>query len=895
MLKGKFVSFALAAAAVLVASAPLSAEAQQQPEMRARWVSRFEWPADGTAATQANIRSIFDELVANNFNTVIFQIRGECNTLYPSPYEPWGPQFNWTDPGWDPLQFALDEAHARGLEFHAYINTHTIASTIPPSTTSPQHLYNLHGPSAAESWAIHDANGNPVGVEDAYVWMSPGVPEASAWTRRAIMHVVDNYDIDGLHFDRIRTPGPEYSRDPITLSRFSGEGNPDALAWGDFMRSQITRDLRKIYGATMLRKPHIKLSAAPFGICYKVPDGYQGTGTESYYSWYQDSFGWMEGHVLDCLFPQIYWEIGSAHPFEVLLTDFSRRDGGRHIYAGINARNDEVAQIAEVRNQGELGNTIWPGGTIDYTTIRNTLYTEAVDTPEMPWKTNPQHAIVVGTVTDFQGNEVVDCVVNITGDSYNYLTAFDGFYSILDIDPGTVTISAEKSPLGRASQTVTVAAGDVIEVNLVLSTSAGTVSFDRDEYLAGETATLTVVDSDIAGDGTVSISLSSTVDSESLTLNEITSGVFEGMIALSETDGPGVLAIERDTGITATYQDADNGSGPATATDTASISPYVVIYDEPMDDDPQWATEGQWAFGQPTGGAGDHGGPDPTSGYTGENVYGYNLAGGYANDMAQTEYLTTEPIDCSGGQSTIIRFQRWLQVESSTYDSASVEISSDGTNWVTVWSNPATTIEDTSWQAVEVDVSSEADLRNGVQFRWGMGPTDVGWTYAGWNVDDFQVLQIPGFKVDFIIDNDEPGFVYTGEWELSTFGNNYGDNKRYLGAADPTAGASWEFTGIPSGTYSLSFWVNDNAYAADAEYTVWDDAAPVDGTTVVASQENVGDGWHALGEYEFTGGTALVELSGSWTQGGQFLVADAMRLESVTVEEPAFSSTWILH
>ncbi|MEQ8819322.1 MAG: family 10 glycosylhydrolase [Sumerlaeia bacterium] len=735
-----FLTTLLMAALAVALAAPAVA---QNPEMRAYWVSRFLWPAGGETSTKANIRAIFDELVDNNFNAVLFQVRGQCDVYYPSPYEPWSSPYGWTDPGWDPLQFAIDEAHARGLELHAYINTHTISQPVPPANTTPQHILNLHGPDSAEPWVIHDESGAPQGTVDGYVWMSPGIPEASWWTRRAIMHIVENYDIDGLHFDRIRTPGPEFSHDPISEARFAGDGNPDGLDWGGFMRSQITRDLRKIYGATALRKSNITISSAPFGICRKVPGGYQGFGTESYHSWYQDSFGWMESHVMDVLFPQIYWEIGSDHPFEVLLDDFQRFDGGRYVYPGINVRNDEVAQILQSRSQGALGTVLWPGVVTDFAGIKAQAYTEPATVPELPWKTDPQTAIVVGTVRDALGNPILDAKINMTGDAYNYLSAWDGFYTILDVAPGTYTVRGQKTGVGNGQGTVTVDAGDVVELNLLLSTSAGQVSLDREEYLVSDTPRVRLVDTDLVNESVAEVSISSPAASRTLELAAEGGGVFAADLPISRNGAEGTFPVELGGTLTVSYADAFDGTGPATVMDAATISEFVVFYDNPLDEDPGWTGTGEWAFGQPTGQAGTHGGPDPTSGHTGANVLGYNLTGAYVNDMATTETLTSAPIDVSGGHSTKLRFQRWLQVEQSRYDRANLQASADGATWTTIWENPDVTIEDTAWGQVEFDLSNVADGADEIFLRWGMGPTDVGWTYAGWNIDDIELLHIP--------------------------------------------------------------------------------------------------------------------------------------------------------
>jgi hypothetical protein len=153
-----------------------------------------------------------------------------------------------------------------------------------------------------------------------------------------------------------------------------------------------------------------------------------------------------------------------------------------------------------------------------------------------------------------------------------------------------------------------------------------------------------------------------------------------------------------------------------------------------MDSDPNWTTEGQWEFGVPQGG----GGPesyDPISGYTGANVYGYNLAGNYENDMPEFR-LTTSALNCVLAENVTLSFWRWLGVESSLFDHARIQLSNDGTNWTDVWVNGEGNLADSSWVYCEYDISAVADREPMVFVRWCMGPTDFSYVYAGWNIDD---------------------------------------------------------------------------------------------------------------------------------------------------------------
>jgi hypothetical protein len=207
---------------------------------------------------------------------------------------------------------------------------------------------------------------------------------------------------------------------------------------------------------------------------------------------------------------------------------------------------------------------------------------------------------------------------------------------------------------------------------------------------------------------------------------------------------------------------ANDGGEPPEGGDSniATISIEVVppdlelIYGFPLDSDPGWATEGQWAFGQPTGG-GSHN-RDPDAGYTGENVFGYNLSGDYTNNMP-AYYLTTSALDCSDLLLVELRFWRWLGVERNPFDHATVEVSNDGANWTPIWSNPTSSISDSSWNQMALDISAVADGQSTVYLRWAMGPTDNSTTYPGWNIDDVEIWAVdtsPGCPGDLDGDGD---------------------------------------------------------------------------------------------------------------------------------------------
>jgi len=157
----------------------------------------------------------------------------------------------------------------------------------------------------------------------------------------------------------------------------------------------------------------------------------------------------------------------------------------------------------------------------------------------------------------------------------------------------------------------------------------------------------------------------------------------------------------------------------------------------PLDTDPGWAMTGEWQFGQPQGKGGySHGNPDPTSGATGENVCGVNLAGDYSTSTGGPYFLTAGPFDCSEASEVSLHFQRWLNTDYQPYVSATIEVSNDGSKWTEVWDNGSSEIDDNSWSEQIYDLAAYADKQPTVYLRWGYAVSSGAYAYSGWNLDD---------------------------------------------------------------------------------------------------------------------------------------------------------------
>ncbi|UCE59916.1 MAG: hypothetical protein JSU63_21030 [Phycisphaerales bacterium] len=194
---------------------------------------------------------------------------------------------------------------------------------------------------------------------------------------------------------------------------------------------------------------------------------------------------------------------------------------------------------------------------------------------------------------------------------------------------------------------------------------------------------------------------------------------------------------------TLTFVNTTDHLGDTTRDVSLSVGELTLAHEWTLDTDPGWTTEDLWAWGQPTGEGGVEGGsPDPTSGYTGVNVYGFNLYGDYAN--GDSGALTTLPIDCTDVWDTRVMFWRWLGIGAGfQYDIAAVEVSNDGVNWTRLWDNGLYPHTDDEWVLCEYNISDVADNQPTVYLRWDL-ESGLGSGYCGWNIDDIRIIGLGG-------------------------------------------------------------------------------------------------------------------------------------------------------
>ena len=184
-----------------------------------------------------------------------------------------------------------------------------------------------------------------------------------------------------------------------------------------------------------------------------------------------------------------------------------------------------------------------------------------------------------------------------------------------------------------------------------------------------------------------------------------------------------------------------NHVGDTTRTVKLTVLTRRAIASFTLNTDPGWSRTGSWAFGQPTGSGGTtNGNPDPTTGATGNNVFGVNLHGDYSLEPGGPYHLTTGAINCAGHSDVELRFQRWLNTDYAPYVTSTIDISTDATAWTSVWSwDTMSELADAGWIEQSLDLSALADDQPEVYMRWSYTIGEDAFAYSGWNIDDIDV------------------------------------------------------------------------------------------------------------------------------------------------------------
>ena len=369
------------------------------PEARALWISRFDW-CGTPPCSRTRLEYLINKAADAHFNIIMFQTRATGDAYYTPGLEPWSyrltsntSQTLGTSPGWDPLAVAVQTAHGRGLQLHAYVNMYSnweCGRWFPPNTTAPLHPFwslGYYQPPPApytysSTWRVYSTTASgpqPMSVLDSgapvpcseYLWSSPGVQRVNEQNLAVIKNIVSRYAVDGVHMDRVRYPGPQFSTDPESLAAYTAAlATTPGLSYGDWQRDNLSRWMTRIYTEVKAIRPQVKLSAAVW-FTYKKTAAITFPTSQGYYDYYQDSHRWLTEGALDAIAPMIYGATfnGDYNKWRVLADDHTGVQGGRQVWLGIGAAitsADEIGnRIAYARGIGARGIAIWSAGTMD--------------------------------------------------------------------------------------------------------------------------------------------------------------------------------------------------------------------------------------------------------------------------------------------------------------------------------------------------------------------------------------------------------------------------------------------------------------------------------------------------------------------------------------------------
>lgn len=387
-----------------IACLSLASAAAQNPkrEFRGAWLHTVHQPQYAKmtpAETQDYLRDQLDKLQAAGCNAVLFQVRPSADAFYPSSLEPWSRFLTGTagkapSPYWDPLQFMIEESHARGMELHAWLNPYRV-TTSKNEQLPENHIYHKN-PERFLKYA------------DGKIYFDPGLPENRAFIENVVKDLVTRYDLDAIHMDDYFYPYPVTGSEFPDDASFAKYGK--GMDRGDWRRHNVDLLIKGLHQVITENKPWVRLGISPFGIWRNKssdPRGSDTKGLQNYDALYADVLLWTEKGWVDYMLPQLYWELEKkVASSEKLAYWWNDNANGRHMYIGQDVKKtmdmpDLPPSTAptqldhKIRLTRELpniqGNCWWPGYmvTANYKGVADSLAANRQSTvalvPSYPW------------------------------------------------------------------------------------------------------------------------------------------------------------------------------------------------------------------------------------------------------------------------------------------------------------------------------------------------------------------------------------------------------------------------------------------------------------------------------------------------------------------------------
>ncbi len=303
-------------------------------EMRAAWISTvygIDWPVAGEteSSQKLSLATMLDKLKVNGINSVYFQVRTVGDALYTSALVPWSKWLtgnNGQNPGWDPLAYAIAESHKRGIEIHAWLNPYRAAIDANFATAyATNHMARVH-----PEWLITSGTTR---------YFNPGIPEVRNHIVAVVEELVNNYDLDGIHFDDYFYLSGITNADDDTQFNAVAHG----LTRANWRRNNVTVMIQAVSTKIKTLKPWVKFGISPSGIYknFTVPNinpVVNTTGSSHYDVQYADTKYWMDQSMIDYLIPQVYWaftQVSGNAKFNYITDYWNRLNLTRHVYIGL--------------------------------------------------------------------------------------------------------------------------------------------------------------------------------------------------------------------------------------------------------------------------------------------------------------------------------------------------------------------------------------------------------------------------------------------------------------------------------------------------------------------------------------------------------------------------------
>lgn len=332
-------------------------------ELRGMWLTtvlNIDWPSRpglDTETVQREYLGWLDLAQQQNHNIIYVHVRPSGDAFWPSKFAPWSEWLtgkrDGADPGWDPMQWMVEQTHARNIEFHAWMNPYRGTQPAPSgpgadlTKLAPNHPLLAH-----PEWRI----AYPVGTANSRLYFDPGIPEARRYVEDSMLEAVEKYDIDGVHFDDFFYPYPESGQDFPDGASYATYGQ--GRSKGDWRRDNVNTLVREMNERIKAMKPWVKFSISPFGIWRNSttdPTGSATRGLQSFDEIYADTRTWVQQHWLDAIVPQLYWTIGfGAADYAVLLPWWSALVDGTGVQLYIGQADYRVGESGPWSDPAEL-------------------------------------------------------------------------------------------------------------------------------------------------------------------------------------------------------------------------------------------------------------------------------------------------------------------------------------------------------------------------------------------------------------------------------------------------------------------------------------------------------------------------------------------------------------